>query len=533
MTQLPSPLSPLSLPQTLVASWERSRGLGLRPDEPLDDTPVAGGEMADRLAANERLLALSRPMIEGLYRQIDSPSSTVLLADRDGVILSALGHADFLDRASAIALRPGVDWTEARMGTNAIGTALQTGMVTLVQGGQHYLERNRILTCVATPILAPAGGMLGILDLSSDARENLAHAGALLRTTAELIEYRLLDTLDEGFLTLHFHNGCDALADALHAVAVFDEAGWLVASNRRARALLELPLDWPQASYEACFATPWSGLVDRAAQHQSAPFALQGVRGRPFIARARLRSPPHREAAPRPEASRLAGMVLGDPRFAHIVDTLRDAAKSTAPLLFEGEMGTGKAYLARAFHADHRASPDAPLVGLDCSTLPAAGGEEQLDQAWSQAADGILFLVEIDALPIPLQARLFDAADGTRARVVGAMRRPLAELQHAGRFALRNFDARGGRILSLPPLRERTDFTALVRQLVREAAPDRPIEVQPEALALLRRHRWPGNVRELRNQLRLIVALMREEAGQLRAEDIPAELLDEIGESQG
>jgi transcriptional regulator of acetoin/glycerol metabolism len=132
-----------------------------------------------------------------------------------------------------------------------------------------------------------------------------------------------------------------------------------------------------------------------------------------------------------------------------------------------------------------------------------------------------------------LQAQLFGGKEGMRARVVGVMRRPLAALQHAGRLDLRRFDARGGRILSLPPLRERTDFAALVRQLVREAEPGRPIEVRPEALALLRRHRWPGNVRELRNHLRLILALMREEAAQLCAEDIPAELLDEIAESQG
>src|SRR5574337_703725 len=97
-------------PATLVASWQRSREHGLRPDEALNDTALAPGELTDRIAANNRLLAFSRPMIEGLYRQIGSPSSTVLLADRQGMILSALGHTDFLDRASRVALRPGVDW---------------------------------------------------------------------------------------------------------------------------------------------------------------------------------------------------------------------------------------------------------------------------------------------------------------------------------------------------------------------------------------------------------------------------------------
>ena len=526
--------SPLSLPHALVASWERSREHGLRPDEPLNDTAVALTELTERLEANQRLLAFSRPMIEGLYRQIGSPSSTVLLADRQGMILSALGHTDFLDRASAVALRPGVAWTEASMGTNAIGTALQTGTVVAVQGDQHYLERNRILACVATPILAPTGGMIGILDVSSDARDNLAHAGALLRTTAELIEHRLLETLDAGFLTLHFHTRYDALTDPLHALAVFDEGGHLVASNRTARALLRLHDTFPATTCETCFANPWTELVAWAARDRDTPFRLHSVGGRSFIARASLRTRRHggegHSAKARRDDSRLGAMLLGDARIARIVDTLRDCAAANTPLLLEGEMGTGKAYLMRAFHADHRASVDAPLIGLDCSTLPPGeAGEEELDTTWLQAANGVLFLVEIDALPTLLQARLFDANDGSRARIIGTTRRPLAELRDAGRLDLRNFEAGGGQVLSLPPLRDRTDFDALVRQLVREAAPERPIYVCPDALALLRRHRWPGNVRELRNQLRLILALIGDEAGQLCPEDIPPELFDNGG----
>ncbi|WP_332672565.1 sigma 54-interacting transcriptional regulator, partial [Aromatoleum sp.] len=255
--------------------------------------------------------------------------------------------------------------------------------------------------------------------------------------------------------------------------------------------------------------------------------------GRTFIARTGRRRPRHgdgggaRPAPARRDASQLGAMVLGDARVAEAVATLRECAAGNAPLLFEGEMGTGKAYLARAFHADHR--PDAPLVGLDCGTLPAGtAGEEALDLAWTRAGDGILVLVDIDALPIPLQARLFNAGDGPRARVIGAPRAPVAELQRAGRFHASGFEASGGRVLSLPPVRERTDFDALVRQLVREAAPERPLHVASDTLALLRRYRWPGNVRELRNQLRLTLALIGDEAAQLSPDDIPAEFRDEI-----
>lgn len=525
---------PTSRPEPLIASWQRSREHGLRPDEPLNDTALAPGELTDRIAANNRLLAFSRPMIEGLYRQIGSPSSTVLLADRKGMILSALGHTDFLDRASRVALRPGVDWSEATMGTNAIGTALHSGTVVTVQGDQHYLARNRILTCVATPILAPTGGMLGILDVSSDARESLTHAEALLRTTAELIEHRLLETLDGGFLTLHFHTRRDALADPLHALVVFDEGGRLVASNRKARGLLGLDAAHPATTYEACFTTPWSRLVGWAAQAPDAPFPLYDLKGRTLIARAKLRSRRHADTAPRAatarhDDSRLGAIGRGDGRMAHIVDTLRNCAAENTPLLIEGEMGTGKAHLVRAFHEDHKPTADAPLIGIDCTALPAGeAAEAELDRAWVQAANGILFLVEIDALPTTLQARLFDAHDGSRARVIGAARRPLAELRREERLDLRNFEAAGGRIVSLPALRERDDFDELVRHIVREVAGGRPVYVCPDALALLHRHRWPGNLRELRNQLRLMLALMGDEANLLCPEDIPPELFENV-----
>ncbi|AYH43311.1 Fis family transcriptional regulator [Azoarcus sp. DN11] len=521
---------PVPRPESLSASWQRSREHGLRPHAALNDTALAPGELTDRIAANNRLLAFSRPMIEGLYRQIGSPSSTVLLADRHGMILSALGHTDFLDRASRVALRPGVDWSEAAMGTNAIGTALHSGTVVTVQGDEHYLARNRVLTCVATPILAPTGGMLGILDVSSDAHENLTHAEALLRTTAELIEHRLLETLDDGFLTLHFHTRRDALADPLHALVVFDEGGRLVASNRKARALLGLDAKHPATTCEACFATPWGTLVEWAARTPDAPFPLYDLKGRTLIARANLRPRRRRHAGTqsasvRREDSRLGAIGLGDERIAHIVETLRMNAATKVPLLIEGEMGTGKAHLVRAFHEDHKPSSDAPLIGIDCSALPdGAAAEAEIGRARAQAANGILFLVEIDALPTTLQARLFDAGDGTR--LIGAARRPLADLRNEGRLDLRGFEAAGGQVLSLPPLRERSDFDALVCQFVLEAAGGRPIYVCPDALTLLHRHRWPGNLRELRNQLRLMLALMGDEANQLCPEDIPPELFE-------
>ncbi|KON80321.1 sigma 54-interacting transcriptional regulator [Azoarcus sp. PA01] len=518
----------------LRASWLRSREHGLAPDQHLPDGVVARADFAEHLEANARLLAFSRPAIENLYRQIGGPSSMVLLADKRGLILNALGNSEFLNRAARVALRPGAEWSEASVGTNAVGTALHTGHTVAVRGSEHYLDRNRFLTCIATPILAPGGGLLGILDVSTDARANISHAGALLRTTAELIEHSLIEHLENGFVTIRFHSRAELVDGPLEALAVFDEERCLVASNRAARSLLKLDRAHPSAAFEQCFATGWATLLDLATGPGGA-FALRAVDGRSFVGRAALRArstaprPPAEPSAQTPRPSRqLARMSRSDPRVAAAIATLHASAATHVPLLIEGETGTGKTHLVRAFHADHRRHPDAPLVIIDGSSLRGAGASAELADRLGQAAEGTLFVVEIDALPNAMQRALFGmrTSRGTT-RIIAATRKRVANLADSGHLELAHFTAAGGQRLSLPPLRERDDFDELVRLFVREACPERPIHVGLDTLTLLRRHRWPGNLSELRSQLRLILALMGDNANELCPHDIPPELFDD------
>lgn len=528
--------TPPGLPSTdLHASWSRSRRHGLHTDQPLPDSLLARADLNDRLEANARLLTFSQPVIENLYRQIDSPASTVLLTDRQGLILSAIGDTGFLDRAARVALSPGAEWSEAIMGTNAIGTAIVSSDIVAVQGSEHFLERNRFLTCVATPIFAPTGGIAGVLDISTDARANLSHANALLRTTAECIEHRLIESLDEGFLTLRFHPRAELIGSPLEGLTVFDEDGRLLACNRVARALLKLFGEYPEASCDECFGTEWHRLVDWAALSQSTPFPIRTNQGQTCVARVSLRESPARSrpllprATPEPPPARnspLDTLNLGDPHIGTALETLALWHEETGPLLIEGETGTGKRHLVLAYQQSLAA--DTTLISVDCAALTASPSlQAETDQALRQASGGILYLIDCDALPPDEQARLFSAAS-RRTRIIAASRRPLATLHREQALASRTFEACGGRAIHLPPLRERTDFDALVRRFVRNASPDQPIYVCPDAIALLRRYPWPGNLSELNNRLRLILALMGDDAGQLCPEDIPEELLEQL-----
>lgn len=530
----PPPFEPPS--SGLRTSWERSRGHGLRSDQPLPDAPVPRVELSDRLEANARLLTFSRPVIENLYQQIGSPSSTVLLADGHGVILSTVGCPDFLDRAASVALSVGTQWREADMGTNAIGTALHTGRTVAVHGDEHYLDRNRFLACVATPILAPGGGIAGILDISTDARAGLSHANALLRTTAELIEHRLIESLDGGFLSIQFHTRPDLVGSPLEALVVFDEDGRLVASNRPARSLLALDPRRPSAQCHECFAISWAGLMGRAAVCQDAPFPLSNLSGRTYSARARLHATRHKATAgmrtTSPQGvSRLLAMRSDDARITVVIDTLRRGANTKRPFLIAGETGSGKTHLVHAFHEDYRSGPDTPLITLDCTTVSSDAGTAARETlaALRQASGGHLMLEQVGDLSFASQAGLFcAAATDADARLIATTTRPLAVLASERRFDFTAFEACGGQAVSLPPLRERSDFRMLVRTFVREFSLGRPIHVCPDAIELLRRHNWPGNLSELRSRLKLVVALMGDEANQLCPEDIPAEFLEDV-----
>lgn len=527
-------------PADLHTSWARSGGYGLRQEDALPDALICTAELRDRLEANARLLTFSRPVIENLFRQIDCPSSTLLLTDGDGMILSAIGDTGFLDRATRVALCPGAQWSESTMGTNAIGTALTTRQVVTIDGSQHFLARNRFLTCIATPIFSPTGGIAGILDISTDARANLSHADALLRTTAECIEHRLVESLGGSFLALHFHSCPDLLGSPLEALALFDEDGELQASNRAARALLRLHEEFPRGNYPTSFTTHWRHLVDWAAFGSQTPFPLRTRHGQTCIARAELLQAAAQRARTRHRAadtdgepppsphSRDATTPDVDPRVDHARTVLAAWHHDVVagPLLLSGETGTGKRHLLRQYCADQGITDQ--LFEFDGGTLAASldnpPGPQELNGMLQRSAGGIVYLADAEQLPPALRARLLELATSTH-RIVLGTRHPLDVDKATDTPGSTAPTERQARTINLPALRERKDFAQLVSHFVRTACGARSVHVHTQTITRLHRHRWPGNISELASCLRLMLALISDEETDLRPQDIPDEIL--------
>jgi len=208
-----------------------------------------------------------------------------------------------------------------------------------------------------------------------------------------------------------------------------------------------------------------------------------------------------------------------------------DARRRThlAPVLVEGETGTGKTTIARWLHR-HGPRAAGPLVEVNCAALPEALAESELfghergaftdaraaRSGLLEAADGgTLFLDELPSLSPALQAKLLTVIEDHTVRRIGANKgravdvrlvaatnADLRELVAAGKFRedlLHRLDLFRVR---LPPLRERgDDILRLAEALVARTARHyglQPVPAIPAAgAARLRAHAWPGNVREL------------------------------------
>ncbi|MEZ5990145.1 MAG: sigma-54 dependent transcriptional regulator [Planctomycetota bacterium] len=215
-------------------------------------------------------------------------------------------------------------------------------------------------------------------------------------------------------------------------------------------------------------------------------------------------------------------------------------AASGAPVLIQGENGTGKELVARTLH-DRSERGDRPFVVVNCGAIPeglveselfghvkgAFTGAERRRTGLFEAADGgTIFLDEIGELPMSVQPALLRAiqfgelrpvgsehAAAVDARVLAATNRDLLAEVEAGNFREDLYYRLAALIVQVPPLRARRgdigELAAafLVRQQVENGCDK---ELAPEAVEALERYDWPGNVRELENAIVRLCTLVRD-----------------------
>jgi transcriptional regulator of acetoin/glycerol metabolism len=531
----------------IAASWERCLEHGLDPGHPPPLDHVEEAELRRSRDAAGVLRPLVLAEMETLYDQISGSNFMIAFALTNGLILDTIADRTFNSMAKTTNIQPGGLWSELGCGTNALGSAAATQRAITVHGGEHFFSRYGQLTCTAAPVFGPDGTVAGVLDASSDCTSRQQHTRALVTMAATQIENGLFREHHRGAVLVAFHNRAEYLHTLSAGLMALDASGTLLGLNPRARLFLQGLPALPGRRFQDLFRTPFGDFIDTSQREQRV--RLQDRVGSVFIASVENLQPvaaalpakaPARATCPSvpiPSAS----FVALDPKVATAMRDVEAAARRCLPILIRGETGTGKEQLARHAHAS--SGRRGAFVPVNCGALPESLIEAELfghaEGAFTgakrggaaglvaQADHGTLFLDEIGDMPLALQTVLLRLLDDWMVRPVGGgATRPVDVLLIAATHVDLAADVARGRFRAdlyyrldtiealLPPLRERSDFAAIVAHLLRSVSPG--TELEDAALARLAAHAWPGNIRELRNLLTRLT--LTSEAGRIGAD---------------
>lgn len=234
-------------------------------------------------------------------------------------------------------------------------------------------------------------------------------------------------------------------------------------------------------------------------------------------------------------------LVFRSAPMAELHQLLRMYGATPGTVLLKGETGTGKELAAREIHAASQ-HPEGPFVAVNCAAIPnelfeaelfgyadgafthsRSGGKSGLLEA---ANRGTFFLDEINAMPLPQQAKLLRVLQEKEIRPVGSKRSIALDIKfiaacnldlqaevRAGRFREDLFYRLNIFTINLPGLRQRIEDLPLLIDYFTQRLCDQyqlsvnQVDFREALLPSFRLFEWPGNVRQLENVLeRLVVS---------------------------
>lgn len=214
-----------------------------------------------------------------------------------------------------------------------------------------------------------------------------------------------------------------------------------------------------------------------------------------------------------------------------VLEHISQVAPLSKPVLIIGERGTGKELIAERLHYLSKRW-DQSFIKLNCSSLSEnlleselfghdagafTGANKKHEGRFERANGGTLFLDELANTSGLIQEKLlrvieygeFERVGGnktvkTDVRLICAANEDLPSLAEAGEFRADLLDRLAFDVITLPPLRHRTeDIMPLAEYFAVGMARQLKLELfegfSPRAVQQLMEYRWPGNIRELKN----------------------------------
>jgi sigma-54 dependent transcriptional regulator, acetoin dehydrogenase operon transcriptional activator AcoR len=516
------PIEPGHVRDTILASWWRSRRWNVAADH-IDLAYVRDPDLDTPLTRS------ARPVLRSLRENLEGQPVSVVLADARGVLLSRLtADPDFGRHLDGVQLLPGFSFAEEFVGTNGVGTALESGQAAHVFGHEHYAEHLEDLACAAVPVRHPSSGkIIGVVDLTCWRKDAGPLLIALAQSTADQITQALLNdsSAAEVQLLQEYLRACQhtsGIVFALNSDMVMmndytrdvldpgDQAAMLghAAEALAAGHLGPMDVELPTGARARMYCRPVRGKGQRRLAGGVAHVKLVELASKLAVG-----------AGLQPRRF-LPGLAGSGPLWLRGCDQVDAAYSGGEWLALEGEPGVGKLALLQAMH--RRRNPTGILHVLDAAE---PGDHHWLVRALGELleGEGSLVIRHIDrlsalrlrALRIALEQAL---ADGRQKMLWVAVTLSQTPVKADPAGLLQFFPS----TVELPPLRHHIeDLHELVPFFLAKLNHHGQLACSPEAMQLLLRSSWPGNTEQLWQVLSRVVRHRR--TGTIHPGDLPPE----------
>jgi arginine utilization regulatory protein len=251
-------------------------------------------------------------------------------------------------------------------------------------------------------------------------------------------------------------------------------------------------------------------------------------------------------------------IIAANPKMHDAIRIARMSAGSPSPIMISGETGTGKELFAQSIH-NHSPRRKKPFIPVNCAAIPEnllegilfgtsrGSFTGAIDKAglFEQANGGTIFLDELDAMPLTLQAKLLRVIQEKKVRKLGSLKEtdldvkilssvgqpPLKIIQN-GSLRMDLFYRMGVVSIMLPPLRERkSEMDTLISHFIlkyNQALGEKVKTISPRVAALFDGYQWPGNVRELEHIIEAAMNMV-DGAGVIRLVHLPPHIFSFAG----
>ncbi|MBF8114518.1 sigma-54-dependent Fis family transcriptional regulator [Bacillus cereus] len=508
--------------QRISESWHRCKQANVNPHMNKGQKVLSSNIFREQKKKSEIFLDIALPQIQNLRKTIDELQMMALLIDPDGYVLSLSGNKKTLKRAKHINFIEGVKWTEATVGTNAIGTALEIEEAIMISGTEHYSVASHSWSCAAAPIHNDDGKLIGILDFSCPIEFSHPYMLGMVTSIAHAIERECSIRVHQNELHL-IHRFLDVI-DSDEQVVICNHRDVIVSASKSVRERvtnwsrmkledlvhhgLETKLEIPVYSNERMIGKCMYLKENKQMNTYSAFTFIKGIT--------------------------FPGVTGTSKAFQHTLEEIKLVSPTDASVYVCGETGVGKEYVARAIH-ENSPRKDGPFIAVNCGSLPKELMESELfgyaegaftgarrqgyKGKFEQANGGTLFLDEIGEVPPEMQVALLRVLQErtitpigsskevpVNIRIITATHKDLLRLVEEGKFRQDLYYRLHVYPLYVPSLIERKEDIPYFIQHFCERKNWNVVFPKSICNQFLQ-HTWPGNIRELVNALERIYIL--------------------------